>query len=122
MAWVGSYDILKQFYETRQPVKYGQCWVFSGVTTTGEQLKITFYLIQADEDNNFSSRWIFNPGQFIAFVIYHSYPTFLQISFNVVIHGTVILEVNSEQVDTEYLSSSNIFIESHPAAPHSYRS
>ena len=35
---------------------------------------------------------------------------------------TVILEVNSEQVDTEYLSSSNIFCESHPAAPHSYRS
>ena len=44
MAWVGSYDILKQFYERRQPVKYGQCWVFSGVTTTGEQLKITLYL------------------------------------------------------------------------------
>lgn len=29
-------DILKKYHEEDgTPVKYGQCWVFSGVTTTG---------------------------------------------------------------------------------------
>ena len=32
--WNGSVKILQQFYETKKPVKYGQCWVFSGVMTT----------------------------------------------------------------------------------------
>ncbi|XP_063866292.1 annulin-like isoform X1 [Scylla paramamosain] len=31
--WGGSQRILQQFYETKKPVKYGQCWVFSGVMT-----------------------------------------------------------------------------------------
>ncbi|XP_058452174.1 annulin isoform X3 [Malaya genurostris] len=33
-AWVGSVNILQQYYRTRRPVEYGQCWVFSGVLTT----------------------------------------------------------------------------------------
>lgn len=32
--WIGSTEILQQFFNTRKPVKYGQCWVFSGVLTT----------------------------------------------------------------------------------------
>lgn len=32
--WKGSVAILKQYVETGEPVKYGQCWVFSGVLTT----------------------------------------------------------------------------------------
>ncbi|XP_055638668.1 annulin-like [Toxorhynchites rutilus septentrionalis] len=33
-AWVGSVDILQQYYRTRRSVRYGQCWVFSGVLAT----------------------------------------------------------------------------------------
>ncbi|NXC42339.1 TGM4 glutamyltransferase, partial [Penelope pileata] len=34
MAWIGSVAILQQYYRTKKPVAYGQCWVFSGVLTT----------------------------------------------------------------------------------------
>lgn len=32
--WINSTAILRQYLETKKPVKYGQCWVFSAVTTT----------------------------------------------------------------------------------------
>ena len=32
--WVSSVDILDEYMETKQSVKYGQCWVFSGIITT----------------------------------------------------------------------------------------
>ncbi|XP_042224998.1 annulin-like isoform X2 [Homarus americanus] len=32
--WRGSQLILQEYYKTKKPVKYGQCWVFSGVVTT----------------------------------------------------------------------------------------
>jgi hypothetical protein len=35
MKWKSSVPILRKFEETGQPVKYGQCWVFSHVLTTG---------------------------------------------------------------------------------------
>ncbi|KAJ8303349.1 hypothetical protein KUTeg_019745 [Tegillarca granosa] len=34
LKWKGSVAILEQFYTTKQPVNFGQCWVFSGVVTT----------------------------------------------------------------------------------------
>lgn len=34
LAWSGSAEILAQFNKDKQPVKYAQCWVFSGVETT----------------------------------------------------------------------------------------
>ncbi|XP_076009559.1 protein-glutamine gamma-glutamyltransferase K-like isoform X2 [Genypterus blacodes] len=33
-AWTGSLEILKEYMSTKKAVRYGQCWVFSGVTTT----------------------------------------------------------------------------------------
>lgn len=33
-SWNGSVAILKQWYENKSPVKYGQCWVFAGVLCT----------------------------------------------------------------------------------------
>ncbi|XP_053985887.1 annulin isoform X1 [Hylaeus volcanicus] len=32
--WLGSQKILQQYYKTKKPVKYGQCWVFAGVLAT----------------------------------------------------------------------------------------
>lgn len=34
--WIGSKEILQKFYKKKKPVKYGQCWVFSGVLTTSK--------------------------------------------------------------------------------------
>lgn len=33
-SWSGSEAILKQYLETKKPVKYAQCWVFGGTMTT----------------------------------------------------------------------------------------
>ena len=35
LEWTGSGDILAQYYRTKTPVRFAQCWVFSGVETTG---------------------------------------------------------------------------------------
>ncbi|KAG5891827.1 hypothetical protein JTB14_035849 [Gonioctena quinquepunctata] len=32
--WLGSKEILQKYYKKKKTVKYGQCWVFSGVLTT----------------------------------------------------------------------------------------
>ncbi|XP_036359031.1 protein-glutamine gamma-glutamyltransferase K [Octopus sinensis] len=35
LAWTGSAAIFQEYFKTKRPVKFGQCWVFSGVLTTG---------------------------------------------------------------------------------------
>ena len=32
--WTGSVAIFKKYLESGEPVHYGQCWVFSGITTS----------------------------------------------------------------------------------------
>ncbi|XP_074644522.1 hemocyte protein-glutamine gamma-glutamyltransferase-like [Tubulanus polymorphus] len=34
IAWTGSEAIIEEFWRTKQSVRYGQCWVFSGLVTT----------------------------------------------------------------------------------------
>lgn len=34
-AWAGSVDILRAYHRGGAPVRFGQCWVFAGVMTTG---------------------------------------------------------------------------------------
>ncbi|NXG70744.1 TGM4 glutamyltransferase, partial [Baryphthengus martii] len=34
MDWIGSVSILQEYYKTKKPVCYGQCWVFAGVLNT----------------------------------------------------------------------------------------
>jgi hypothetical protein len=33
--WTSSVSILQEYYRTKKSVNYGQCWVFSGILTTG---------------------------------------------------------------------------------------
>ncbi|XP_061447292.1 coagulation factor XIII A chain [Rhineura floridana] len=33
-AWTGSVDILLEYHSSKEPVRYGQCWVFAGVFNT----------------------------------------------------------------------------------------
>ena len=35
-GWTGSVNILEEFWKIKSHVKYGQCWVFSGLVTTCE--------------------------------------------------------------------------------------
>lgn len=49
-AWISSTPIFEEFYNTRLPVKYGQCWVFSGVIVTSMNLSFSLY-IQINKKN-----------------------------------------------------------------------
>jgi hypothetical protein len=40
--WMGSMKILQKYYKDKKPVKYGQCWVFSGVLTTSKYCCIPY--------------------------------------------------------------------------------
>ena len=38
LSWTGSAEILAQFAQRKKPVRYAQCWVFSGVQTSCEHI------------------------------------------------------------------------------------
>ena len=38
-AWNGSPAVLEEFLKKRKGVKYGQCWTFAAVATTGKLKK-----------------------------------------------------------------------------------
>ena len=40
LDWVGSVAIMEQFWKSKEPVQFGQCWVFSGIVTTSEYADI----------------------------------------------------------------------------------
>lgn len=44
-AWNGSSSILEEFLKKRKGVKYGQCWTFSAIATTGIILNLTAVFI-----------------------------------------------------------------------------
>ncbi|CAB3369006.1 Hypothetical predicted protein [Cloeon dipterum] len=55
-AWTGSVKILEQYHSTKQPVQFGQCWVFAGVTTTicralGLPSRVVTNLVSAHDSN-----------------------------------------------------------------------
>lgn len=37
-SWGGSLAILQQYYKSRRPVKFGQCWVFAAVCATSKHI------------------------------------------------------------------------------------
>lgn len=37
--WIGSVEILQQYYRKRKPVRYGQCWTFAGTLTASEHFQ-----------------------------------------------------------------------------------
>ena len=43
-SWSGSAEILARFNPKKLPVRYGQCWVFAGVLTTGDHLTLLTYI------------------------------------------------------------------------------
>jgi hypothetical protein len=42
-AWNGSAAILEEFLKKRKGVKYGQCWTFAAVATTGTYCYVFYY-------------------------------------------------------------------------------
>ncbi|ODN01465.1 Hemocyte protein-glutamine gamma-glutamyltransferase [Orchesella cincta] len=55
-AWTGSVPIIEQYFQSMQPVRYGQCWVFSGVLCTlcraiGIPCRVVTNLVSAHDAN-----------------------------------------------------------------------
>ncbi|KAJ8975424.1 hypothetical protein NQ317_018933, partial [Molorchus minor] len=78
--WIGSKEILQKYYKKKKPVKYGQCWVFSGVLTT----VCRALGIPARTITNYSSA--------------HDTQNSLTVDYFMDEHGTVMEELNSDSI------------------------
>ncbi|XP_060637756.2 protein-glutamine gamma-glutamyltransferase 4-like [Anolis sagrei] len=64
--WTGSVPILQHYYRNKEPVLYGQCWVFSGVLTTIMRClgiparSVTIYECAHDHHRNINADEIYN--------------------------------------------------------------
>ena len=70
--WNGSVKILQQFYDTKKPVRYGQCWVYSGLMTTALRAigiparSVTNYDSAHDTDNTMTiDKFIDEEGEMV---------------------------------------------------------
>lgn len=55
--WIGSPKILRKFYQTQKPVKYGHSSIIAGIATTGElQILIMTVSISVNWSNDFLSK------------------------------------------------------------------
>ena len=44
LAWTGSTAILEEFWQKKKTVRYGQCWVFSGLVTSCKDILRSSFL------------------------------------------------------------------------------
>ena len=44
LAWTGSTAILEEFWKEKKTVRYGQCWVFSGLVTACKDIFMSSFL------------------------------------------------------------------------------
>ena len=51
-AWSGSAAILRQFLDTKKPVRYAQCWVFGGTLTTGKKSHVA--IVPSNRNESFT--------------------------------------------------------------------
>ncbi|XP_072165273.1 protein-glutamine gamma-glutamyltransferase K-like [Diadema setosum] len=64
--WTGSTKIYEQYAATREPVKYGQCWVFSGVLNTAMRClgipsrSVTNFSSAHDTDNSMTIDMVYD--------------------------------------------------------------
>ncbi|XP_055376367.1 annulin isoform X2 [Condylostylus longicornis] len=78
--WIGSVEILQRYYKKRKPVKYGQCWVFSGVlTTVARALGIPSRIV-----TNYSSA--------------HDTQASLTVDYFIDEHGKIMEELNTDSI------------------------
>ena len=59
LSWTGSAEILAQFERRKRPVKYAQCWVFSGVQTTGVPPPPSYHVTRQPLSLQFCGAWAF---------------------------------------------------------------
>ena len=51
-SWIASEQIFSEYMKTKEPVKYGQCFIYSAIFTTGKEKKETLCsLLMSRHDN-----------------------------------------------------------------------